>query len=225
MRELRLPARLAAGLVVVAAGWLVWADAASADKEKVHLTAAGRAAARAAVLQRRDLGTTGRWTGGVRKPDLSSSMPCAGYQPKQSDLVLTGAAKSVWQSPGLEFESEAQVLETPAMVRRDWKRTVLAPQVLPCMRRGLAKALPASQRFVSLRRISFPHVATYARAYRALIDVKTATTTARVMVDIVLIGRGRTEITLSTTAPLAAARVVKPAEVRLARLLAARIRA
>lgn len=220
--QLRLP-RLSVGFVVVVAVGLVCASGASAGREKVHLTAAGRAAARAVVVQRGDLGTTGRWTGGARTPDLSSAIPCAGYQPRQSDLVLIGAAKTVWKSTGLQFESEAQVLQTPAMVRLDWKRSVLAPKVLPCLRRGLARALPTTETLVSFRRTSFPRVSTYARANRALIDVKTANGTVRVMVDIALIGRGRTEITLITTAPLAAARVVEAAEIRLARRLAARI--
>lgn len=209
---------LAVGLSLFLAG------VAAADKEKVQLTAAGRAAARAAVLTRADIGPASGWTGGARKPDLSSSMLCQSFQPKQSDLVLIGAAKSVWKHAGLEIDSGAQVLKTPAMVRLDWQRTVLAPQVLPCLRSGLAKGLPASQRLVSMQRIAFPRVATYTRAYRALIDVQAATGTVRVMVDLALIGRGRTEITLSTTAPLLAAATVSPAEVRLARLLAARVR-
>lgn len=57
------------------------------------------------------------------------------------------------------------------------------------------------------------------------VDVKTSTATIPVMVDVVLVGRGRTEITLATTAPLVAQSVVSAAELRLARLLASRIRA
>jgi hypothetical protein len=46
-----------------------------------------------------------------------------------------------------------------------------------------------------------------------------------VLLDVVLEGRGRTEISLDATAPAAAARVVSAAERRLARALAARVRA
>jgi hypothetical protein len=42
------------------------------------------------------------------------------------------------------------------------------------------------------------------------------------MVDVILVGRGHTEITLTTTAPALAAASVVPAELRLARLLASR---
>ena len=96
---------------------LAWAGTAAADKEKVRLTTAGQAAARAIVLRRTDLGAASGWSGGAKKPDLSQSMDCATYEPKQSDLVLVGAAQSVWKHTGLELESEAQVLQTPGMVR------------------------------------------------------------------------------------------------------------
>ena len=209
------------GAVVAA---LALAGTAAADKEKIHLTKSGQAAARAAVLARSDLGPVSGWTGGTTKPDLSVSVPCTSYDPKQSDLVLNGAAKSVWKHAGLELESEAQVLQSPAMVRLDWQRTVLAPQMLPCLRSALVKSLGASGKLVSFGRTAFPSLAAYARRYRALVDVPTATGPVRVMVDIVLLGRGRTEITLSTTAPFAAESAIEPAELQLARTLAGRIR-
>lgn len=211
---------LASGLVAMIA--LLLAGVAAADKEKVQLTPAGQAAARAAVLTRADLGAVSGWTGGAQKPDLTSTPPCASFRPKQSDLVLIGAAKTVWQHTGLRFESVAQVLQTAAMVRLDWQRTVLAPQMLPCLRSGLAKQLGSGAKLVSFGPVGVPKIATYTRRYRALVDVTTATATVRVMVDVLVVGRGRTEITLITTAPSVAAAVVEAAELRLARTLASR---
>jgi hypothetical protein len=52
-----------------------------------------------------------------------------------------------------------------------------------------------------------------------------STTPLRLFVDLVLVGRGRTEITLTTTAPLVASSAIRAAEIRLARLLASRVRA
>ena len=201
---------------------LVVAGAAVADKEQIHLSAAGQKAARAAVMQRADLGGATGWTGGAKKPDLSGGTGCANFQPKQSDLVLIGAAETVFKHPGIEFDSEAQVLETPAMVRLDWQRTVLAPQVLPCLRTNLAKHLTAAEHLVSVGRIAFPAISAYTRAYRTIVEVKAAAGTARVFVDLVLVGRGSTEITLTTTAPLVAATAVRAAELRLAKILVAR---
>lgn len=215
-------------LVIAALGALALTGAVTAavsDKETIHLTDAGQAAARAAVLTRADLGTASGWTGGAKKPDLSSTPPCPNFDPKQSDLTLNGVAQTVFTHPGLQFDSEAQVLQTPQMVKLDWQRSVLTPQLLPCLRTGLAKALGSAAKVVSVQRVAFPKLATYAAAFRVVMDVSASGTTLRMMSDIVLVGRGRTELTLTTTALLAAKATVWPAEVRLARLLLTRVSA
>lgn len=221
MRELTCRSGLLLAAAIVA---LIAAGIASAERQPVRLTSAGQAAARAVVVTRADLGTSAAWTGGARKPDLSSTSPCPGYQPKQSDLVLNGAARTTWQSPGIQIDSHAQVLGTGRMVELDWQRSVRAPQVLPCVRYGLAKKLGSSVRLVSIRWVPFPRVARYTAAVRALLDARTPSGTVRVMSDIVLFGEGRTELILTVTAPLAAQASVRQAEIRLARVLASRIR-
>jgi hypothetical protein len=214
-------------IVGVAAGVAASVAVASiADKEQIHLTNAGQAAARAAVLTKADLGTAPGWTGGAKKPDLSSTPPCPGFRPKQSDLVVNGAAETVFKQPAIQFDSEAQVLQTAHMVKLDWQRTVIAPQILPCLRIAVAKSAGTSAHVTSIRRTAFPRVATFTSAIRILLDVKTSgsTTPVTVFVDVVLVGRGRTEITLTTTAPLLASTAVRAAEIRLARILAGRVR-
>jgi hypothetical protein len=214
-------------IVGVAAGVAASVAVASiADKEQIHLTNAGQAAARAAVLTKADLGTAPGWTGGAKKPDLSSTPPCPGFRPKQSDLVVNGAAETVFKQPAIQFDSEAQVLQTAHMVKLDWQRTVIAPQILPCLRIAVAKSAGTSAHVTSIRRTAFPRVATFTSAIRILLDVKPSgsTTPVTVFVDVVLVGRGRTEITLTTTAPLLASTAVRAAEIRLARILAARVR-
>ena len=209
----QLTALLGATLVV-----LVFTGVATADKERIKLTPVGQAAAKTAVLTRPDLGTATGWTGGAKKPDLSSSLDCKSYNPKQSDLVLIGAAESVWQNTGIQFDSEAQVLETSGMVQLDWQRTVLSPKVLPCLRTGFVKELPTSEKLVSIGRVAFPNIAPNTRKYRFVVEVKKV----RVMIDLVLVGSGQTEITLATTAPLADAEPVNAAEVRLTTALLSR---
>jgi hypothetical protein len=222
------PARkLRPALLVAAVGAATLAGTAAAgvpNKEKIHLTAAGQAAARAVVLTRADIGPVSGWTGGAKKPDLSSTPPCVSFHPKQSDLTVNGAAESVFTHAGLQFDSNVQVLETPHMVLLDWQRTVLAPQILPCLREGLTKTIGSNARVVSVKRIAIPKLATYTNAFRVVIDVQASSTTVRLLADIVVAGRGRTEVTLTTTAPYAALAGVWPAELRLARLLVARIR-
>jgi hypothetical protein len=209
------------GLVTAAA-----AEPASAppSKQQIRFTAADQAAARAAVLRLTDLGSSG-WQGGRLKPNVGSGLVCSGYAPKQSDLVLTGAAESAWHRPGLQVRSVAQVLKTRAMVARDWARTVTDPRAVACLRGAVTKGLTASERLVSFRRLAFPRLATFTTAYRAIVEVSAGGAHARVLVDLVLVGRSRTELTLMIAAPVGAGASIAAADVRLARALVARVRA
>ena len=195
---------------------LALSAAALADQEQIHLTSAGQAAARAALPTQADFGVG--WVGKSYKPSLTNDMKCGSFDPKQSDLVLNGAAAVRFTHPGIQVETVAQVLETSKMVALDWQRTVKQPRVLPCMRTMIAKTLPSGTKVVSLKRLAFPSVSTYTDAFRMLIDVSSNGSTVRMFVDIVLVGRSRTEITMTTVAPLAAGPAVQAAELRLARL-------
>jgi hypothetical protein len=197
------------------------AFAATGEKEQIHFTNADQAAAKRTVAQRADLGT-GAWTGGFIKPDLSAPATCANFHPKQADLVLTGVAESAWVNQGFRIDTEAQVLKAHAMVLADWHRTVLAPTAIPCLRTHLVKELGTGVTFVSFRRVIFAPIATMVQAYTLLVDVKTGTGKVRVAVEVVLIGRNRTELTLISTAPNVAQKVVAQADVQLARAMVAR---
>ncbi|HEU5363648.1 MAG TPA: hypothetical protein VFU56_09925 [Gaiellaceae bacterium] len=196
--------------------------AASGERVQIHFNAADQAAARRAVAHRTDLGSAAGWTGGATKPDLSAAPTCANFHPKQRDLVLTGAAASKWSYSGLQIYTQSQVLKTPAMVAADWQRTVVAPTAIPCQRSHVLKDLGAGVTFVSFRRVLFPPVATRSRAYVLLVDVKTQTGKVRVAIELVLIGTGRTELTIESTAPNVAQKVVAQADAQLARALVAR---
>jgi hypothetical protein len=200
------------------------AASAPPNRAQIRFNPADQAAARAAVLRRADLGSAG-WTGGTVKPDLSSTMSCPGYKPKQSDLVLTGAAEADFHHAGIEVQSIAQVLKTQSMVARDWKRTVVDPRGFTCLRHMLTKQLTSNERLVSFRKLAFPRLARYTAAYRLLIAVQAQGQRVLVMVDVVVVGRGRTELTLTVAAPAAAHASISRAEVRLARGLLARVRA
>jgi hypothetical protein len=212
--------------VVAAAGLaaLALAAAVAADHPKIERNAADDAAAKAAVVERADLGTSATWTGGSTTPNFSG-VKCPSYEAKQSDLVVTGAAATAWKSSIIEFDTESQVLKTPGMVALDWQRSVLAPQVVPCLRSELVRRLGSSGRVVSFGAIPFPHIATYARAFRAVIETGSGSQAIRLMVDAVLVGRSRTEISLTTAAPFANTKAVEAAELRFARRLVSRISA
>jgi hypothetical protein len=224
MRRLALTALFAALLAGVTSAVASSAlQSGTPNREQVHLNRADQAAARAAVLRRGDLGSG--WTGGARKPAPPSTVTCPGYEPKQSDLVLTGAAEARFQHTGLVLQTDAQVLKTRAMVARDWQRSVADPRASSCLRHMLSSQLPSNERLVSFGRRAFPTLAKYAAAYRMLVRVHAQGQSVLVVVDLVVVGRSRTELTLTMSAPAAARKAIPAAEVRVARALLARVRA
>ncbi len=78
------------------------------------------------------------------------------------------------------------------------------------------------RQLVSLRPEAFPRITSETRAFRATIDVKASGRTVPFVAEVVLVGRGRTEISMSVFAPLAADRAVQAAEIHFTRLLASR---
>lgn len=193
-------------------------------KQQIKLTKRDQAAARAAVLRRSDLESTG-WQGGPVKPDLSSTPNCPHFHPKVSDLVVTGAAETAFHRSSLEFSSVAEVLKTRRMVRLDWRRSVVPRGAVPCVRRTLAQGLPTGARIVSFGRVPFPRVGTRSTRFRGVIRIDALGRTARLVTDIVITFRSRTEITLNAAGPASAARSISAAEARLARSLVSRARA
>lgn len=196
------------------------AFAATGEKEQVHLTNADQAAAKRAVAMRSDLGS-GNWTGGFSKPNLSQSAGCANFHPKQHDLVITGAAESDWSDQGLQLDTQAQILKTRAMVAADWRRTILAPGAVPCLRSRLLKQL-GKVTFVSFRRVIFAPVATNAEAFLMLVDVTTNTGKVRVAIEFVAVAHGRTELTIVSVVNNAVQKVVAQVDTLIARALVAR---
>jgi hypothetical protein len=213
--------RAALAMLFIAAVAAGAAIAAGGEREQIHLTTADQAAAKRVVAARADLGS-GSWVGGLRKPDLSSTPACANFHPKQSDLVLTGGAKSEWADQGVELQTEAMILKTREMVAADWRRTVLAQGAQPCLGTRLFKQLGAGLTFVSFRRVIFAPVATNAQAFLMLVDVKTNTGKVRVAVEFVTIAQGRTELTLISIVQNAVQKIVGQIDAQIARALVAR---
>lgn len=173
------------------------AAAGTADHNQVKLTTKDQAAAKHIVLKSADLG--GAWTGGYVKPDLNDTLVCANYHPKQSDLVLTGAAESKFGVTGAQLDSVAQVFKTPTMVETDWKRSVLNPQLQSCLKTTLAGNLSATQKLVSLGRVAFPEGhGIHGREYRLVIEESSSGTPVRGILDLIVFSRGRSELSLTT---------------------------
>ena len=216
----RMALLLAIAVVAVTAAAAV---SAGDGKEQIKLNPADQAAARAVLVRRSDLGSSA-WQGGRVKPDLSAGPTCPNYHPKRSDLVITGAAKAAFRRSALEFDSAAEVLKTRRMVALDWRRSVLAPGAVSCLRQTMSNGLGSGAKVVSFRKLPFPHLSTYTAFFRGVIVVDAQGQTARVLADIVLVGRRRTEITLSVAGPAGAKNAISAAERRLARVLISRAR-
>ena len=200
------------------------ADGAGADRSSQsaqrHYTTVDQALARAIVLKAADLGSTAHWSGGVTAADKTQPRSCSNFHPRQSDLVITGDAQSDYAptAGGMQYHNEAQIMQNAKMVRLDWQRNVLDPAALSCLRTFFVKNLPGGQKLVSLAPLSVPHIATYTAGYRALVDQAGV----RNMIDVLFVGRNRTEITLEISAPYSARVKVEQSELHLAKLLVAR---
>jgi hypothetical protein len=195
--------------------------AGTGKPEKVQFNAADQAAARAATLRKDDLGA-GVWQGGAVKPDLSAPPSCPGYTVDLSRFVLTGAAETRWLSAPFLVDSEAQVLQTAQMVRQEWRIQIQAQGAIACLRTQLAEGLAQQgATLVSLERIAFPRVVPYTAAFRVVASAQAT----RVMVEVVLLARSRTEVTLTVLGPAAQQSQIAAAAARYARILAGRIKA
>jgi hypothetical protein len=199
------------------------ADVAAGGGYQIRFNPRDQAAARAVVIRRSDLGSSA-WQGGPAKPDLSAGPRCPNYHPKVSDLVITGAARTEFRQAGFDFGSQAGVLKTRRMVALDWRRSVLVPGAVPCLRKTTQKQLGSNATVVSFAKLPFPHLAPYAALFRGVIRVQAQGQTVHLLSDLVLVGRNRTELTLSVVGPAQAKKQISAAEHRLARTLIARAR-
>jgi hypothetical protein len=210
-------------LVVAVLVALAVTATALADRYGLAFTHADQVRARSAVLKLADLGAG--WSGGPKKPNLSNDTNCPGFSPKLSDLVMTGAAESEFraQTLGMDVDSEVGVMRTAAMVQTDWQRTVKPAALLPCLRSVFKKSSNKQTKLVSLTRRSFPPVAPLASELRLIASVSAGGTSIQIISDIITLGRGRMEITLSVTGPALAKAALERTELQLARTLASRM--
>src|SRR5476649_2444565 len=115
-----------------------------------HYTAADQTLARRVVLKAADLGSASHWSGGVTAADTTQPRSCSNFHPRQSDLVITGDAQSDYTptTGGLQYHSEAQVMQNANMVRLDWQRNVLDPAALSCLQTFFVKNLVGGAQLV-----------------------------------------------------------------------------
>jgi hypothetical protein len=206
--------------LALAAALAALASAAVARADKIAFTAADQKTAHAIVLKAADFGSG--WKGGAKKPDLSDSkLACASIKEKPPAIVATGAAETDYSNGPVDVDSEAEVVQSAAMVAADFHFATL-PGIVDCMRRLAAKQFAGKTKLVSIARRSVTHVTSQTAGYRMVVDVRSGAKTVPILLDILFVGKGRTELSLMVAAPAAARTTVEAAEIRLARLMASR---
>jgi hypothetical protein len=217
MRSSNTPIRAVASVVGLA---LVLVQAAlAADTQPIRFNASDQAAAKAVLLKAADLGSG--WKGGAAKPDLTPDDVCA---MKRSDLVLTGAAKSEFTTPGATVSSESNVLQSPGMVATEWRRSTGNAAYMACARKQYLTADEPNVKVISFSKLAFPKLTQYGARYRLVGDFGKPGSSARLVADMILLGQGRTEVLLTVWAPYAERATADLAERRLAKILVSRIR-
>jgi hypothetical protein len=195
---------------------LVWTAAALADKPTVRISKNGQARAVAALLQRSDFGAG--WLGGPIKPRSLTTPDCPGFDPKESDLVVTGHADARYQykQAGVELDQDVQVLESPSAVRTDFRRSVSA-RLGRCLAYQLHNVQNISD--VSVEQIAFPKTGAVSAVYRAMLVLTRGAAQTRLVTDYVFFGDGPVEYEFTVVAPVAAVDQLSMFESGLAQIL------
>ncbi len=158
------------------------------------------------------------WRGGPTRSTRPVGPSCPGFDPKASDLVVTGHANASFENPraGVQVAVDSQVLETSEAVRTDFARTIRPP--LPgCLAYQLR--LGPDIAAVTVVRLDFPKIGSVSAAYRATITVRAKGRTAKVLSDFVFFGSGRLEYSLNVVAPARYRPQLVPFEADMARML------
>jgi hypothetical protein len=190
------------------------AGAAVVDAPTVRITPADQARARAALLRRSDFGAG--WLGGPIKTSPLSPPNCPGFDPKESDLVVTGHADARYTTAGFELDQDVQVMQNAAAVQTDFARSV-SPKLAKCLAYQLAKLKNVLA--VHVVRMPFPPTGSVSAVYRAVLEVQTPRGRGTLLSDYVFFGQGRVEYEFTLIAPLGARDQLTKFEQGLAQIL------
>jgi hypothetical protein len=196
---------------------LVGAATAAADNPTVRITRADQAKAEAALLRLKDFGVG--WAGGQRKPSKLAAPKCPGFNPKESDLTVTGHAEArfTYARGSVVFDQDNQVLENADAVAKDFAR-VIRPKLTDC----LAYELKSSDKSVvsaRVRKMPFPLLGDTTAAYRATIVLHVGGRNVTFIRDYIFIGIGRLEFSLAVDGPAVLGRQLIDFEQAMARNL------
>jgi hypothetical protein len=178
---------------------LVGAAAAAADPPTVRINRADQAKAEATLLTLKDFGAG--WSGGKRTPSKLTPPKCPGFNPKESDLTVTGHAEArfSYARGSVVFDQDNQVLKSADAVATDFSR-VITPKLTNC----LAYELKSSDKSIvsaTVRKLHFPQLGDTTAAYRGTVVIRVGGRKVTFIRDYVFIGIGRLEYSLAVDAP------------------------
>ena len=178
---------------------LLLVPAAVADSYTIKIDPADQHWASGALLSSRDFGLG--WRGGGTKPTKPTGISCPGFDPKASDLVVTGYSSASFDNvhAGVHVSQDLLVLSNADSVVKDFSRTV-QPALARCLEYQLKRAPQVTA--ASVEELPFPKVGTSTAAYRATMTVKLkGGGTTKYYRDFVFFGDGRLELSLTVDAP------------------------
>ena len=203
-------------LAAAALTGLTFTASALADAPTVRITSADQARAVALLLRLTDFGAG--WQGGQVRATPLTPPNCPGFDPQESDLVVTGHADARYTFPhaGVELDQDVQVLKSAAMVQTDFARSI-SPQLATCIGEQLGQMHNVDDATVA--RLPFPPTGTASAVYRATITLKNGGPAGPLLSDYVFLGEGRVEYEFTVIAPSAAAAQLTRFELGLAQML------
>jgi hypothetical protein len=199
---------------------LACAGAALADNPTVRIDSADQARAVASLVRLKDFGVG--WTGGPKTATKLTAPNCPGFNPKESDLVVTGHAEAQFSYHGqVILNQDTQVLETAGSVKTDFSRTV-QPKLAGCLAYQLKSSGKGEVTAASVKALALPRVGDVSAAYRAVITVRVNGKSGKFIRDFIFFGRGRLEYSLVVDGPMAEADQLVPFETAIAKILVKR---
>jgi hypothetical protein len=205
---------------------------AAPGEPKEQFTAADQRKAASIVLKSRDFAAG--WNRIPSTPEDDERLSCPGYNPDESDLILTGKATAEFQRSGgvPTLQSFSNVYRTKANAVASWTRSV-KPALARCAAEIFKKQLASTGAKATILRqgaIAFPKVAPRTAAFRVALRITVQqngqSQTVPITVHLIALGNGRGDSGLITVAvgngvPLADLRAF--ANVTASRLAAAKL--
>lgn len=192
--------RLAAALLI-ALSLPALALAASTDPQK-RFTAADKAKAASLVLKQADF--VAGWKKAAASPSSDGDYSCPGYNPDQSDLVLTGESEAAFTAPeGIpSVYSVANVYKTRREAMLAWGRND-KPALVPCLAKAVQDELAKSGTKITVTRkgrIAFTRYAPRQLVLRlgltATVSNGGKSTSLPLTVHMLVFGHGRGDVVL-----------------------------